>query len=57
MFLLLYKINCNISELHYSLQKEPKLQKEQTNAVKRYASIAEGGVANSKRQTKKIEIS
>ena len=35
-FFLLYKINYNIFELHYSLQKEPKLKKEQTNAVKRH---------------------
>ena len=38
VFLLLYKINCNTFELHYSLQKEPKLQKKaQTNTVKRDA--------------------
>ena len=37
VFLLLYKINYNVFELHYSLQKEPELQKRAKNAVKRDA--------------------
>ena len=37
IFLLLNKINYNIFELRYSLQKEPMLRKEQTNAVKQHA--------------------
>ena len=34
VFLLLYKINYNIFELHYSLQKEPKLNKRANKCTK-----------------------
>ena len=34
VFLLLYQINYNIFELHYSLQKEPKLQKRANKCSK-----------------------
>ena len=34
VFLLLHKINCNVFELHYSLQKVPKLQKRANKCSK-----------------------